>query len=258
MEFNEFLFSLRALHCHCIPVACYFRMSLRLFVACHVFTVTGVTVANTFTSVNTSTQQLWGISMVLTDAQSGLKTHADKFNLLWFWRIVDTPKDRSVFNHYQQSQSQIRLWPAHTNVHLALLSFNFLLSVSQPLTVPIQRQSSVGATLATCAHMYGMHKITETQEKPTTALTRKHTRVWKQLEIWESPERVVVAVAPVPPVVLQQRTEGHWSAPPALVALAPLVATAPPCGATKELKKDMWEKYKFKPSSMWPQTTKSQ
>ena len=176
MEFNEFLFSLRALHCHCIPVACYFRMSLRLFVACHVFTVTGVTVANTFTSVNTSTQQLWGISMVLTDAQSGLKTHADKFNLLWFWRIVDTPKDRSVFNHYQQSQSQIRLWPAHTNVHLALLSFNFLLSVSQPLTVPsrIQRQSSVGATLATCAHMYGMHKITETQEKPTTALTRKH------------------------------------------------------------------------------------
>ena len=231
MEFNEFLFSLRALHCHCIPVACYFRMSLRLFVACHVFTVTGVTVANTFTSVNASTQQLWGISMVLTDAQSGLKTHADKFNLLWFWRIVDTPKDRSVFNHYQQSQSQIRLWPAHTNVHLALLSFNFLLSVSQPLTVPsrIQRQSSVGATLATCAHMYGMHKITETQEKPTTALTRKCMKT-----AGESPERVVV---PVCHLLLQQRTEGHWSAPPALVALAPLVATAPPCGATKELKK---------------------
>ena len=71
----------------------------------------------------------------------------------------------------------------------------------------------------------------------------------------ESPERVVV---PVCHLLLQQRTEGHWSAPPALVALAPLVATAPPCGATKELKKNMWEKYKFKPSSMWPQTTKSQ
>ena len=236
MEFNEFLFSLRALHCHCMPVACYFRMSLRLFVACHVFTVTGVTVANTFTSVNTSTQQLWGISMVLTDAQSGLKTHADKFNLLWFWRIVDTPKDRSVFNHYQQSQSQIRLWPAHTNVHLALLSFNFLLSVSQPLTVPsrIQRQSSVGATLATCAHIYGMHKITETQEKPTTALTRKHKRVWKQLE---SRPRGLLCLWLQCHLLLQQRTEGHWSAPPALVALAPLVATAPPCGATKELKK---------------------
>ena len=255
MEFNEFLFSLRALHCHCIPVACYFRMSLRLFVACHVFTVTGVTVANTFTSVNTSTQQLWGISMVLTDAQSGLKTHADKFNLLWFWRIVDTPKDRSVFNHYQQSQSQIRLWPAHTNVHLALLSFNFLLSVSQPLTVPsrIQRQSSVGATLATCAHMYGMHKITETQEKPTTALTRKCMKT-----AGESPERVVVPVAPVPPVVTAtygrslKRTTGAGGT-------STTSSNRPTLWRHQRTKKkDIWEKYKFRPSSMWPQTTKGQ